>query len=415
MRQVHGVSRRRLLAGLATVALIAAVGVDLYAKQASAVPQDVIAVAGDVQATEFVVRAPSITQPTPDYTVGLPQTGGAASAKKTGTSGSAQTLSRTPVVAGFLSEVLVAEGTHVSKGETIARLDTTMLDLGVAQADTALAKARADLDALDANASKLDDTRAKLVKSRATLRTTRASLETTIALLQKQRGSLETSVAALQKLVDLPGGPPPHVPPYPVLLQAMKNALAGLTKGLAGARTGLAKIDTGLAAMRKGLSKLDTGRQQLRDVRSVLAASLAGTKAAARTAVARRDAATITSPVDGVVTFARVPGTAVMVNAPLVRIRPDGPCRIDTYLTADQLERVAIGSAATVGFDSNPTGGLAGRITTIDDYAVVPPTSFPTSIVHMSRAVRVTITLDGDATAPPGTPVDIEIETDHSR
>jgi len=45
----------------------------------------------------------------------------------------------------------------------------------------------------------------------------------------------------------------------------------------------------------------------------------------------------------------------------------------------------------------------------VDDVSALPPTSFPTSIVHMTRAVRVTIRLDDGLTAPPGTPVDVEI------
>jgi hypothetical protein len=98
-----------------------------------------------------------------------------------------------------------------------------------------------------------------------------------------------------------------------------------------------------------------------------------------------------------------------MVGAPLVRVRPDGPTEIATYLTADQLALVGVGTAAIVDFDSNSAGPLAGHITAIGDRAVVPPTPFPTSIVHMTRAVRVTIRLDGKSTAPPGTPVDVSI------
>jgi multidrug resistance efflux pump len=125
----------------------------------------------------------------------------------------------------------------------------------------------------------------------------------------------------------------------------------------------------------------------------------------------RRNAATIVAPVNGVVTYARPAGTAVMVGAPVVRIRPDAPTRIYTYLTSDQLTQVAVGSRATVTFDSNTGAPLTGRVSYLGDDAGVPPTSFPTSIVHMTRAVRVTVELDDGQTAPPGTPVDIEIAT----
>jgi multidrug resistance efflux pump len=78
-------------------------------------------------------------------------------------------------------------------------------------------------------------------------------------------------------------------------------------------------------------------------------------------------------------------------------------------LTSDQLTQVSVGSPATVDFDSNPGGPLAGHVSYLGYGAAVPPTSFPTSVVHMTRAVRVTVELDDGLTAPPGTPVDIEI------
>ena len=75
----------------------------------------------------------------------------------------------------------------------------------------------------------------------------------------------------------------------------------------------------------------------------------------------------------------------------------------------EQLAQIDIGSAATVDFDSNQGGPLTGHVTSIGGAAALPPTSFPTTIVHMTRAVRVTIELDSGRSAPQGTPVDIEI------
>jgi hypothetical protein len=55
---------------------------------------------------------------------------------------------------------------------------------------------------------------------------------------------------------------------------------------------------------------------------------------------------------------------------------------------------------------------VRGSIARVAGLAEVPPTSFPTSIVHMTRAVRVTVSLDGSSTVPYGTPVDITIHTE---
>jgi multidrug resistance efflux pump len=104
-----------------------------------------------------------------------------------------------------------------------------------------------------------------------------------------------------------------------------------------------------------------------------------------------------------------------MVGAPIVRVRPGGHTEIDTYLTAAQLALIRVGSRAEVDFDSNSAGMLQGVVSRIADSAAYPPTSFPTGIVHMTKTVRVTISLDEGDWAPPGTPVDVLLDTTEAR
>ena len=397
-------SRRSLTVSLVVVALVIAGGIGLYARSASGVPANVIAVAGDVRAEENIVRAPVITAPTPDFTVGIPTTG-APSAKKR----IIPAPLRGPAVAGLLATVTVQQGAHVTTGQPIAQIDTTMLSLGVASAKAGADKARASLDVLDHTISKLRSARSKLITARTALIAARASLTATYTAVVKARADLRVQIAAIEALIAQPGGPPPHVPPYPVLLAGMKSAETSITAAVNGIRTGLAAMTAGLAKMRTGLAKINDGLAQLADVRELAGTNIEAQDVAVQLAEKRRDAATITSPVSGVVTFVRMPGTTVMVGAPVVRIRPDVPSRIDTYLTPEKLALVRVGSPATVDFDSNAGAPLSGRIVVIGSSAVVPPTGFPTAIVHMTRAVRVTIELDSGQTAPPGTPVDIAI------
>lgn len=398
-------SRRSLTVSLVVGVLVVAAAVGLYARSASGVPANVIAVAGDVRVEENVVRAPVITAPTPDFTVGIPTTA-TPSAKKRG---GAPTPARGPQVAGVLSSVLVSQGAHVTTGQPVAQIDTTMLDLGVASAQAGADKARASIEVLDNNVSKLRDARSKLVKARTKLIAARASLAATYTAVVKARADLRVQIAGIEALIAQPGGPPPHIPPYPVLLAGMKSVDTSLTAAIAGIKTGLAAMDAGLAKMRSGLAQMNDALTQLAGVRELAEANIRAQDVAVQLAKARRSAATITAPVSGVVTFARMAGTTVMVGAPVVRIRPDVPTRVDTYLTAEQLALVKVGTPATVDFDSNPGSPLTGHIAVIGSAAVVPPTGFPTAIVHMTRAVRVTIELDSGQTAPPGTPVDVMI------
>jgi multidrug resistance efflux pump len=395
-------SRRSTVISIVLLLVVIAAAIGLYANAAAAAAPRAIVLAGDVRAEEYVVRAPVVTTPTVDFTVGIPTTATAAPKRPTGAP-----ASRGPVVSGFLTEVPVALGAHVATGEVLARLDTKLLDLGVTSAKAAATRARADLKVLENTTSKLEDARAKLVTAKKQLITARASLTATIALLVTQKASLEASITAIQAIIAHLG----PVPPYPAILAGLQTGLGQLTAGLAGARTGLSAMNQGLAKIASGFSQMDKALQQLRGAHRLLEVNIKTKDIAVRLAEARIPAATITSPVSGVVTFTRLAGTAVMVGAPIVRIRPDGPSRIDTYLTTDQLVQVKVGDPATVDFDSNPGSPLSGHIAVIDDAAVVPPTSFPTSIVHMTRAVRVTIELDPGLTAPPGTPVDIEIPT----
>ena len=397
-------SRRSLTISLVIAVLVVAAIVGLYARSASGVPANVIAVAGDVRAEENIVRAPVITAPTPDFTVGIPTTATPSGRKRT-----APVPARGPVVAGLLTTVTVQQGAHVTTGQPVAQIDTTMLELGVASAKAGADKARASLDVLDHTVSKLRDARSKLITARTKLIAARTSLTATYTVVVKARAGLRAQIAAIEALIAQPGGPPPHVPPYPVLLAGMKSAEASLTAAVNGIRTGLAAMSAGLSKMRTGLAQINDGLSQLADVRDLAEVNIEAQDVAVQLAEKRRDAATITSPVSGVVTFARMPGTTVMVGAPVLRIRPDVPTRVDTFLTPEQLALVGVGSPATVDFDSNAGAPLTGHIAVIGSSAVVPPTGFPTAIVHMTRAVRVTIELDSGQTAPPGTPVDVAI------
>lgn len=396
-------------------------------------------VAGTVRVDETVVRGPSIAAPAPDLTAGIRRSAAQFRATVRPAAPGPTVPVRGAVVAGFLSEVLVHEGDRVRDGQTIARLDTTMLDLGVRQAQAGERRARADVEVIDARLDDLEErreealarreelleTRRELRATRQELLATRAGLEATLAVLLEQRSSLEASITALEELVALPGGPPPHDPPYPVLLGQMRAALSQLDEGISAVRdgltriegglrdiaSGLSRIQDGLRRLRSGLSQIENARTTLRGVRNVAEAGADMARVAVEHAEATRDRAVILSPVDGLVTYSRPAGTAVMVGAPIVRIVRSGRRRIHTYLTPDQLRLVRVGAVASVDYDSNVGGVLRGTVTEIDDRAVVPPTPFPTALIHMTRAVRVTIELEDGASPPPGTPVDVEIRT----
>jgi X-X-X-Leu-X-X-Gly heptad repeat protein len=388
------------------LAVVLAVGGVFWLRTSLGNTPGALEVAGDVRSEIRVIRAPSITYPVADYAVGIPKPAGAAlsaggspAAKRVPAAGG----SRQPTVAGILAVIYVAEGDHVTIGQPLVTLDTTMLDLGVAQARTAATKAHADVAVMGDTLSTLADTKAKLAS-------TRSKLTSTLSQLVAQRASLAAQLAQLEAAVaHMPPGPPPSPsptsPPSPaVLIPKLRAALGQMDAGLVKLKQGLGKLAT-------GATQLSSAKTQVTTARSVLGILAGASDIGVQLAQARVAQATITSPVNGLVTYARPRGQLAMVGTPVVRIRPDGPRLVDTYLAADQLALVRLGTPVTLTYDSSPGTVTRGRITRLGTSSAFPPTSFPTTIVHMTRATRVTVTLDDGAAVPYGTPVDLTIST----
>jgi HlyD family secretion protein len=413
-------------------------------------------VAGNVRRESHRVTAPAVSLPVPDYAIGIPSRdagsgmeGGVAPAPtRTGNVPVAQ--SALPVVAGTLTRVYVTQGDRVVAGQPLAQIDTTMLDLAVEAAKADQRRARADVgvvestlsdvrgDRADLNSAraKLPSAEAKLVKARRDLRAARAKLVSTRDKAHAARSAVSRQIAALEAQLSRPSQPSPPATPTPQpgptpaqLIATLKAKLAQLDAGIARMDAGIARIDKGLAKVAAGFGelasarrKLNTGASALADAQDQLEAAVdvlgvvADTRSVGvKLAEVARDAATITAPVGGTVTSARIQGTVAVVGAPIVRIAPDVRPRIDTYLTAEQVGRVRQGAHARVQLDSFPGRTFSARITRIGGTYGFVPTSFPTDLIHLTRAVKVTATLDESATLPPGTPVDLAIQTQAGR
>jgi HlyD family secretion protein len=392
------VNRRSFMWTTIVVVVCVALGGALWYRSVSENPVGVMHLAGDVRADVITVRAPAIARPVPDFTVGLPQAVG------TLPSGAKRQMpafaSSQPTISGPLVAVYVSPGDHVKVGQPVAQLDTTALQLGVQQAQTAAAKAHAELPVMADNLATLNT-------AGTTLATAKGQLTTARAKLVAGRAALAAQLAQLQQMAaHMPPGPlPPGMPNPAVLIPQLQAALAQMDAGMATMNSAFAKLATGAA-------QLSTAKTQIVNARALLRILANMQDIGVQVAQLRLSQATILSPVGGVVLEARQAGEIAMVNAPIVRIRPDGPREVDTYLTSDQLALVKVGTPVEVGYDSAPGVIVHGTIARIAGFSDVPPTSFPTDIVHMTRATKVTVTLESGSTVPYGTPVDVTIRTD---
>ena len=137
-------------------------------------------------------------------------------------------------------------------------------------------------------------------------------------------------------------------------------------------------------------------------------------KVGVRLAEYQRELAVLRSPVDGTVVSVVSVGDVLAPGATVAVIRRDGPPRVTTWLAPEELGAVKVGTEAEVRADWFPAGlagaPIKGRVTSISTRAEYPPTSFATSEIHLTRAVRVETTLSDTAeqpALPPGTPVDV--------
>jgi len=426
----------RTRAILGVLVILAVAGALLWISQSSAMPRGRLVVAGDVRSDVRTINAPVIAYPTPNYAVGLPATstaGGTPSATKrtVGAGGASKSVS----VAGLLTSVPVREGDTVKAGEVVAQLDTRMLKLGVeaAKADAARTKTSVRLmnDALDNIADakgKLRDARAQAFSMAyaqigAGIAKAKAPIYAKHAEAVKGRPQLVAGIAQVEGLLSMLPPTSPQVPVLKEQLKQMKAQLAGIDaflkqwpkiKRTFAKAEADAKAKAGAAINSKigsAQAKIRDAEQQVKDARAVLRILADNTHIGVDLARAKVGQATIRTPVGGVVTFARRAGTVALVGAPLVRVRTEGPRLIDTYLTAEQLAGVPVGSATDITYDSAPGTVVRGTVKTIAASYLYPPTSFPTPVVHMTRTVKVTISVDDGASLPEGTPVDISIKT----
>lgn len=413
--------RRALLAFALVVMAMAAAGCSKTASSA-------VSVAGDTRVDLVSVAAPKLTTPTVDISVGI---GSGAPAKHASGGGSAQ---RGPSPAGRLAVVTVRAGQVVRKGQVVARFDDTLLRLGLQLAQAARRRSGALPGVLSSQASTLRDQRAtvrstgrsQLLTGQQKIDAARAKLKAGIAAVVKAKAALpalEAQLAGLKAQLAALVAKPVKTPTDLATIAALKALIAqlapvvgkaeGAVAGLPNMRAGLkqldkaqAQLDAGRATLNAGLAKMTDAIDQLSDASSVAKVAEGIQSSAVLLARAALAQATLTAPCDGVVVSAMHAGEVAMVGAPVVTIRPAGPTLVDTYLEADQLARIRLGAPADVTLDSVP-GPLRGVVKEIDARDQFPPSSYPTQIVHLSRVVRVTVSVPD--TLPLGVPADVVI------
>lgn len=367
--------------------------------------------AGSVLVDDIRLSVPQLALPEPDLEVGFPPAADAESAppSRHDARSSIVKFSTSLGQRALVASVPVTAGQSVSSGDVIAVLDDRLLALDVEQARLAARTARASVKMIDSRLGEVSDSRTEVAEARATLeqsladaRRARAEL---VSKLDDARAALKQVEAALSALP--PGVPAPPGLPDPNELRAgigqLENAIARIDSGIAKAKAGRAELTS-------ASGRLGDAERALRNARELAVIGVQAADVNLKIAKQRLADSTIRSPADAtIVQVARV-GDVLAPGAPLATLRPRLPSRVRVWVQPEQLAELGVGTRADVLVDSAPGQRFVARVSATGAKASFPPTTLSTRIIHLTRAVPVELTLDGNATLAPGTPADVIVK-----
>lgn len=365
-----------------------------------AVPTTDVVTTGRVDVTEVVVAAPALVAPQFVADADRPGATRWDDAPQPGSRSAAWTAAAVRVVV-----VEVELGQQVAAGQVLARLDAGALTAQVTVAHTGKLAAAAQITLLTATIGDLESQRTTVVDARR-------RVDTAIATLAGNRRTAAGQLAAARRqLATLPPTAPP--PQQAQLQQARARLQAAITQ----LETAIGRLDAGLAQARSQRSRLTTasGRlsdaiKQVTDLRELARIADAAADISLQLARAHERDATITAPAAGTITRVPRPGEVVAPGAGLVTIAQ--PARTAaTWLAPDVAARLCLDDRAEVTADWLP-GTTPARVSLIAPTAKYPPTHQATDQMHLTRAIRVEVTLTGpdpNSGLVPGAPLDIRV------
>lgn len=358
---------------------------------------------------------------------------------------------------GNLASLSVQRGDRVTAGQTLARLDTSELELQVTQAEAALASAVAGLDKLKAGPS--DSTvaaaQANLESARSSLAALSRPQASTVALARANYNSalaqynallkpdptqvaiakadVEKAKAALdqaQSAYDRIGGASnPFSGQSPQALQ-LQNATIDYDKAvnafnsrfnatnaqlqaalaqLEQAKDGLARLDptpenlaradAQVKAAEDSLARLTPTSQDLAEAE----ANVASAQAARDLARQRLAQASLVSPVTGIITTLDLdPGAFVQAGRPVVTIADLDHLRIALSIDETDIPRVRVGQAVALDLDAFPGANVTGVVS-----EVAPAAATVQGVVNYQVLIQIN---PSDVAIKPGMTANANVE-----
>jgi membrane fusion protein (multidrug efflux system) len=306
-------------------------------------------------------------------------------------------------VDGRLTELLVAEGDHVTKGQTLAVIDSRALAL-------ALDETRAERDTAWAELARVEaETQMIAEQTESRIRSERSKLavsEANRSVFEHEFGFTESEFRRIEQLAASGA----------VSTSRLDRARADFLK----ARQELQKSEAEITTARAELDEALADRSRL-EVKKAEHAELEARLAEIEARIARQNVdladRTITSPISGVVgqTFAKA-GEYLSEGKRILVLHDPDQIWIESNIRETEVGRLAVGMPVRVEVDAYPDIEFEGKVSRIGDaatsqFSLLPRLNDSGTFTKITQRIEVRIDLEpSDAALKPGMMVEIFVD-----
>lgn len=304
-------------------------------------------------------RASSVGIPSTDYILVTDSEGVSNRVRVDGTVQAGETRAVTTHLTATISSVDVKVGDRVRQGQTVATMDTSALqselDSQRTQLGTQVSTAQAALTTAQNNYNQLRDginnnTSPDILTALSTQRTANEQLTAANNDLAAKRSLRDAAAAAGEDTTALNAEVTAAESAQRLAAGAKADADTGVTTARNAANTQLTSLEAEVNSARTNLTAAETARDQtLTKLQNDI------------------NAATITAPIDGVVTSVAKPGAAA--TGPIVTIGNDSSLTINSSVRESDIAKIKEGNKVTFTAGSDSAKEYSGTVTSVSSIA----------------------------------------------
>lgn len=310
-------------------------------------------------------------------------------------------------MAGRVKQINVKEGDAVHAGDLLVSLDTTMLDLQVAQAQSALDTAQARLDQLkNPSASDVAAAQAQVASAQAALAQLKSPTMNDFLMAKADLDIARAALDQAQAAYDRAGGasnPFIGMTPQALTLQQASNTFLKAQAAFN------ARTNPSDAQLKQLLALVEQAQAQLNRLTNPSPNDLKTAQAAVAQAQAALDLAKqnianakIVAPFDGTVVWLGPHlGESAAPNAPMITLADLSHMQVQIGVDENTLAQLKLGQTVTITADAVPGKTFTGRISKIGLLATTTA-----GIISLPVTINIDAT---DASIAPGLSATVEI------